>query len=263
MVRLSSLSPLFPSSIEEEWAGDVGFRLGARGTHTSRTMMLAELSAAMDAADVRATRTDYADAVVQGNCLGKATVATRRLTNQRLGELYGLDPSIRIFRALRGLWSQPGRPLLALLCACARDPLLAATAAPIIGLPIGAEFQRDSVRRALLEAIGDRLNEATLEKVVRNAASSWSQSGHLTGRTFKRRQRVQATPASIAYGLYLAHLAGFRGAQLFESPWMAILDCTPARARELAIEAKQHGLIDLRTAGDVVDISFDRLERRG
>ena len=53
-----------------------------------------------------------------------------------------------------------------------------------------AELSREAVRDALAGAVGGRLNEATVGKVVRNAASSWAQSGHLAGRTFKRRTRV-------------------------------------------------------------------------
>ncbi|MFN6952837.1 MAG: hypothetical protein ACK4NE_09645, partial [Albidovulum sp.] len=78
-----------------------------------------------------------------------------------------------------------------------------------------------------------------------------------------RRRRVRATPSTVAYGLYLARLAGFCGAQLFSSGWISLLDCTPSRARELALDAKRMGLIDLRVSGDVVDISFERLERAG
>ncbi len=240
-----------------------GFRLGAKGTHTSRTIMFPELSATLDMTPSTASRDEYAAAIIDANCLGKSTAATRRLTNQRLGELYALDPQVPLFRVLRRLWEgdEAGRPLLALQCALARDPLLAATAAPVTELPPGGEFQRDAVRGALRIAVGDRLNEATLEKVIRNAAASWSQSGHLEGRTFKRRRRVNATPACVAYGLYLARLAGFRGVQLFTSGWVSVLDCTPSRARELAVEAKRIGLIDLHAVGDVVDISFTPLER--
>lgn len=227
--------------------------------------MFPELSAALAATPASGSRADYAAAIIDGNCLGKPTAATRRLTNQRLGELYALDPEVPVFRVLRRLWQgdEAGRPLLALQCALARDPLLAATAAPITELPPGGEFRRDAVRTALRKVVGDRLNEATLEKVIRNAAASWSQSGHLEGRTFKRRRRVSATPSTVTYGLYLARQAGFSGAQLFSSGWISLLDCTPSRARELALDAKRMGLIDLRLAGEVVDISFERLERAG
>ncbi|MGH8254982.1 MAG: hypothetical protein ACRET0_02065 [Steroidobacteraceae bacterium] len=225
-------------------------------------MMFSELSAVLGATRDKAWREEYAAVVVDDNCLGKATSATRRLTNQRLGELYGLDPKLPIFRVLRRLWSidVPGRPLLALQCAIARDPLLAATVAPILSLTPGSDLRRDVLKAALRAAVDDRLSDATLEKVIRNVASSWEQAGHLVGRTFKKRAAVRATPGSVAFGLYLGHAIGFRGAALFSTGWLSLLDCSPASARELAIEAKRIGLIDLRVSGDIVDLALDRLD---
>ena len=175
-----------------------GFRSGDRGTHTSRTIMLDELSHLLDAVPCEVSRQDYADAVMEDNCLGKRTAATRKLSLQRLTELYSLDARVVLFRVLRDLWSRhaTSRPLLALLLALARDPLLRATARAVIGTPFGHEFARQSMKDVLSEVVGDRLNEATLDKVVRNASSSWTQSGHLRGRGRKFRQRVEATPAA-------------------------------------------------------------------
>lgn len=243
---------------------EVGFRLGGKGTHTSRTMMFDELSAAFAATSADATRTQYAEAAIDGNCFGKSTVATRRLTNQRLGELYGLDPEIPLFRILRNLWErhENGRPLLAVLVAMARDPLLLSTAPSVITLRPGAEFHRDEMKTALRKVVGERLNDSILDKVVRNAASSWSQSGHLVGRTFKRREVVQATPAAIALAMYLGNAVGFRGADLLSSGWVATLDCSPTKAHELALAAKRAGYIDLRMGGDVFEVSLDRLDPR-
>src|SRR5580704_8466319 len=79
-------------------AAEVGFRFGAKGTHSSRTMMFEELGQVLLATAAEARRADYAAAIIEGNCLSKPTGATRRLTNQRLGELYGLDPAIPLFR---------------------------------------------------------------------------------------------------------------------------------------------------------------------
>jgi hypothetical protein len=262
LTSMSVAISLFPTAAVLEHATQVGFRFGAKGTHTSRTMMLEELTAVLAAVPHGASREDYSAAVVEGNCLRKATAATRRLTNQRLGELYGLDPRIPLFRVLRRLWSidVPGRSLLALQCAIARDPLLAATVAPVLALAPGNDLQRDTIRSALREAVDERLSDATLDKVIRNVASSWEQAGHLVGRTFKKRVAVQATPGSVAFGLYLGHAVGFRGAPLFAAGWISLLDCTPARARELAVEAKRIGLIDLRIAGEVVDMVLNRLD---
>ena len=185
----------------------LGFRLGNKGTHSSRTMMLTELTAVLGAVPQEGTRKDYGDAVVDGNCLRKATTATRRLSLQRLCELYALDPEVPIFRVLRQLWApdSSSRPLLALLAALARDPLLLATAQAILPLAEGLEMPRKSMAEMLRTTVGERLSDATLDKVIRNAASSWSQSGHLVGRTFKIRRKVQPTARSVAF-LFISEL---------------------------------------------------------
>ena len=89
-MELAGVFSLFSGPARE--AETIGFRFGAKGTHTSRTMMLEELSRVLEATNQDARRADYAAAIIDGNCLSKPTASTRRLSNQRLGELYGLDP---------------------------------------------------------------------------------------------------------------------------------------------------------------------------
>lgn len=252
----------FPPAPSAAQRHAVGFRSGHAGTHTSRTMMFAELSALLAAVPGGGRLSEYQVAIVEGNCLGKRTVATRRLSFQRLHELYALDAAVPLFRILRRLWDidEQGRPLLALLVALARDPLLLASAPAVVHLAPGAELSRASMRKAVAGAVGDRLNESILGKVVRNAASSWSQSGHLEGRTFKIRRPVHPTPPALALALYLAHAAGLTTEESFHSGWVKVLDCSPSIALELATAAKRLGLLDLRAAGDVIDLSFDRLD---
>jgi hypothetical protein len=257
--------PASPSLFIADTASSIGFRTGTQGTHTSRTMMFEELRAVLLTTPKAAAKTDYRKAIIEDNCLSKATTATRRLTAQRLSEIYALDPAVPLFRALRNVWSveteERGRRLLALLAAIGRDPLLAATVSAVIPVRIDQELTRFSMTAALRSSVGDRFNDSILDKVARNAGSSWTQSGHLKGRTFKRRQRVNATPACDAFALYLAFHAGFRGDELFESPWMSILDLDPSMARDRALDAKRSGIIDLRIAGDVVSVDFSRIER--
>lgn len=228
-------------------------------------MMLAELQSAMSATPERAGRADYASAIIDSNCLDKPTASTRRLSNQRLGELYALDPGVPIFRILRRLWftGDAGRPLLALLVALSRDPLLAASAGPVIALRPGEEYRKDPVKEAIGSAVRDRLSNAILDKVVRNVSSSWVQSGHLEGRTFKRRVQVTATPASITLALYLGFVTGHRGEDLLDSPWTHVLDATRAQATDLALAAKRIGLLDIRISDRIVDVSFRRLDPAG
>lgn len=242
----------------------LGFRLGDKGTHSSRTMMLAELAAVLSAVPPDGTRKDYIDAVIEGNCLRKPTTSTRRLSLQRLSELYALDPETPIFRVLRQLWdADPDcRPLLAILAALSRDPLLMATAHVIVPLAENLEMPRKSMTAGLRKKVAERLSDSTLDKVIRNTASSWSQSGHLSGRTFKTRRRVQPTPRALAFALYLGVGSGFRGEELLSSGWVKTLDCSPSQALNLAVEAKRLGLLDLRVAGDVFDLSLERLDPR-
>ena len=246
------------AALPQKEAAAWGFRSGEGGTHSSRTIMLDELSQLLDSAPAEAVRADYARAVMDDNCLGKRTAANRTHSLQRLTELYGLDPRLVLFRALRDLWERhdSSRPLLALLLALARDPLLRATAAPVLRTPAGHEFARQPMKDSLSEVAGERLNEDILDKVVRNASSSWTQSGHLQGRSRKTRQRVQATPAATMYALLIGFGSGRRGRLLFETPWCAVLDAGADQLVERAWEAKRLGLLDLKQSGAMIDVSF-------
>jgi len=239
----------------------MGFRLGDKGTQTSRTIMLEELQLLLAIVPGKVDAAAYEAAALEDNCLGKRTAATRRLTLQRLSELYALNPQVPLFRIMHDLWgmSENSRPLLALLLALARDPLLRATASPVIETPIGKEFARQSMTDALKEAVGDRLNDSTLDKVVRNASSSWTQSGHFQGRARKFRQQAQATPMACAFALLIGYLLGKRGPLLFETPWCRVLDLAAGDAAELAHDAKRMGLLEIKQSGAIVDISFPQL----
>jgi len=211
----------FPSAGPPAGAAKLGFRFGDKGTHSSRTLMPAELGSVLAAAPGPVDRAAYAAAIIEGNCLEKPTASTRRISNQRLAELYALDPFVVLFRVLWKLWevdplaqpARPPRPLLATLVALARDPLFMASATPVLSQPAGVEIQRAPIRDALHKLVGERMNDATLDKVVRNVSSSWTQSGHLQGRTFEFRQRVQARkPAAFpSHSANAAAVGGWAG----------------------------------------------------
>ena len=233
-----------------------GLRYGAKGTHTSRTLMLKDLIELLAAVPSDGARSDYAAAIIDENVLGKATAATRRLTNQRLGELYGLDARLPISRVLRRLWSvdMPGRPLLAMLCALARDPMLRSTAPFVLALPMGTELDRVCFRDSLRQSVGRRLNDAVLDQAARKCASSWTQSGHFAGRSRKIRKQVVPTPGPLAMALWLGTMEGHAGHALLDSRWTRVLDSGGAALISVALRTKQLGLIQLRTGGDVVEI---------
>lgn len=230
--------------------------------------MLEELTALMRDAAPSATRAEYRLLIIEQNCLGKRTAATRKLSDQRLSELYGLDSRIMLFRLMRRFWQadERGRPLLALLLSLARDPLLRMTAQPIIRMRLGEELGRQALTDALNRGAGSRFNEAVLDKIVRNASASWTQSGHLKGRSRKNRQVVRPTPVVAAYALTLGYILGARGHALLETIWAKVLDVSRNELTYIAMDAKRAGYIDLRSSGGVIDISpvqlFTEEERR-
>jgi hypothetical protein len=112
-----------------------GFLYKKGGVHTARTMMLEDLKLLLSCVSSQDTsKNDYLKAIKEDNCLGKRSGKTRKLTSEHLIELYSLDPSITIFRALRYFWERDpdGQPLLALICAYSRDALLRMSAPFII-----------------------------------------------------------------------------------------------------------------------------------
>ena len=238
-----------------------GFRTGRRGTHTSRTIMLDELAELLAAVPSDACRREYADAIVAGNCLGKRTTATRKASFQRLAELYGLDPHLILFRALRHLWDndEAAQPMLALLLALARDPLLRASARAVLATPVGHEFARQAMKDDLAATVEGRLSPTTLDTAVRNASSSWTQSGHLQGRSRKTRQRPRATPAATAYALLIGSAVGYGGRPLFDSPWAVVLDADVNQFLERVLNAKMFGFLEFKYVGEIMDVSFPAL----
>ena len=142
--------------------------------------MFSELAVILDALDVTAAKEDFRRSIIDENLLAKKTVATRRATFQRLSELYAFDNDTLAFRVFRQFWDygKDGRSLLAILCAAARDPLLRGTADVVLNTPVGEVVAKESIKAALRERTGERFNDSSLDKIARNAASSWTQSGH-------------------------------------------------------------------------------------
>jgi hypothetical protein len=226
-------------------------------------MMLAELRLLLDACPPESDQADYRSAALDDNVLLKNTETTRRKSLRYLRELYGLDPSLLLFRALRDLWKQEvaAQPMLALQCALARDPSLRSTAAVIQDAPQGTIITSQMLAEAAGSQYRDRLNNATLTKIGRNTGSTWTQSGHLRGRTNKVRVQAEAHPTSVAYALLLGYLCGARGEALFQTPWARLLDAPPHSLHELAFRASKQGWLEYRQAGAVTDVGFTYLLR--
>ena len=241
-----------------------GFRDGDKGTHSSRTLMLTELSAVLSSVPPESGMTEYRRAVVEENVLGKRTVTTREHTVRKLKALYGFDPTIPVYRILRRLWDEApeGRPLLALLCAVARDPLLRGSVDVVLEAAEGAPITPDM----LAATVQRPLAATTRISTGQNLASSWAQAGFVAGVMTKTRARATATPGAAAYALALGFMEGHRGSLLLTTPWTRLLDRPADDVLALVRAAARRGLVEYRAAGDVMDLRVDALltnEERG
>jgi hypothetical protein len=147
------------------------------------------------------------------------------------------------------------------LIAWARDPLFRATTAAILQARFGDRVTSDDLQEALVEVYPNHYSSTILGNIARHAASSWTQSGHLSGRTHKIRSRLQTRPTAITFALILGHVGGIAGAQLFSSVWCRLLDLNATEARSLAEQAHRQELLTLRALGSVVEITFPRFQQ--
>jgi hypothetical protein len=236
-----------------------GFKTKPGGTHAARTMMMPELArllAWID--DPAATKNDYIDAIQTHNCLGKRSGKTRELTARHLTALYGLDPSLTLFRNLLFFWRRDpeGRPLIALSCAYGRDAILRSSRPFIRSHEHGEAVFRGDMEAFIEEWEPGRFSSATLKSTAQNLNATWTQSGHLTGRVKKTRSQAMATPGSAAYALLLGYLSGGRGESLFLSDYASLLDCPVDGRMALAEAASRKGWMVFKRAGNVVEALF-------
>ena len=248
--------PCAPRTLEK-----FGLKFSAGGAHVSRTMMLAELGAVLAAVPRGSSPTDYREAILLRNVLGKTTDSTREKSRRHLHELYALDETTPIFGLLRKLHAidAASLPLLALQVAWARDPLLRATTPAIMDASEGERVETASLAQALEGTFANHYSELNRDKIARNAASSWTQSGHLAGRAKKVRQRIKPTVVAVVMALFIGDVAGYHGAAVFSNPWCRLLDLNSDRAKAMGLEAHRAGLLNLRAVGEVVELSFPLL----
>lgn len=239
-----------------------GFRFDRGGAHMSRTMMLVELNsllAYVDRAD--ATKPDYLQAVDVENCLGKRSGKTRILTYRHLVDLYRLDPSFLLFRAMHFFWKrdESGRPLIALLCVYTQDSLFRSSAPFMLPITEGTVVPRTSLEEFVDAFEPGRFSMATLKSIAQNINSTWTKTGHLQGRAVKVRTKPSPTTGSVAYALLLGYLTGARGQMLFQTEYMNLLECQPGQALTLAEEASRKSWLVMKRVGDVIEVQFPNL----
>ena len=239
-----------------------GFSFERNSVHTARTIMLKELGMLLECVSgERALKLEYRKAVVEDNCLLKRSGKNRNLTFGHMANLYILDDSYILFRALRYFWyrDMQGRQLLTLLCACATDSVLRNSRTLILGLSEGTIITSQDTEAFIEQTDPGRFSAATLKSTAQNINSSWTQSGHLSGRINKVRTKVCPSPGTVAYALLLGYLTGARGESLFSTEYAKLLDSSPVVLSELAAEASSRGWLVFKRIGNVIEVAFPNL----
>jgi hypothetical protein len=251
-----------PSVWVQEQALAAGFSNSPIGTHTGKTMMLPELRLLLAAVPRDAAYADYRRAAVSENALGKSTAANRGNTVKYLKQLYALRSDVPVFSAMRELWESryDDQPMLALLCASARDVLLRSTAALVLSAPIGALILSADLSGEIVRQFPHRYSTATLKNLGNHIASSWAQAGVLEGRQNKRRAKPSVDMAAVVYAMYLGHLEGTAGPALFKTRWASLLDREASELRAHAEIAARSGWLEYRSSGGMTEITFRHLD---
>lgn len=251
----------YSMKLSEEKSSILGFRFGKLSIHTSRTIMFSELNTLLSHFPQDATKKQYTSAIIDENLLGKSTISNRKLTAERLSDLYSLDSEVCIFRVMLNLWhlDEKARPLLAFYCAIARDTLLRASVEGVLSLKIGDEINTAYMENYIESLFPRRFSSAMRRSLAQNINSSWSQAHYLKGRVTKRRVQPHVTPVNAVYALLLAYLEGTRSQRLFESIWAKLLDVPRDRIYELCLAASQRGLLDYKNAGGIIEVRFPDL----
>jgi len=224
----------------------------------ARSMMLTELQILQGALPLDAGKDAFKEAILGENILGKPTESSRVKSLYHLTELYGLDPAFLIFRTLRSLGQEAPDDfaLLAMLCTYCRDPQLRHSFELISQLTEGETLPRTRMEQHFEEGFPRRFSKVMKESLSQHVNTTWTVSGHLTGRSKKVRALPTPGWAASTYAMFLGYLLDLRGEILLGSVFGRLVNARPQTLISHLSAASSRGWLRLRHAGGVVEIDF-------
>lgn len=236
----------------------LGFRHGRVGGHAGRSMMLIELKDLLSHTPTTATPTEIHHAIVDFNVLNKPTLSSRKKSFQHLRLLYGLNVMQPLFRVLRDFAKREilSVPLLALVCVYCRDPQLKQIFEWVKRLRPDEVLSRTGMEDHLETAFPGRFSAATKKSMAQNLNTTWTCSGHLSGRVKKVRRFPDCRPESAAYAMFAGYLSGLRGQRLLESAFGQLVAQDPSILLAQLPRAAARGLIGFKFAGGIFEFDF-------
>lgn len=246
-----------------EIAIQFGFSDRLTGGHMARSMMLSELRLLLASVPMDANREDYRCAIIHDNILGKPTFSSRGKSDRHLRELYGLDPSLALFRTLRRFAAEDddSLPLLALACVFCRDQQIRASFPVIEQLKTGEVLPRIVMEEHLEGAFPDRFSPIMKSSMAKNCNATWTAAGHLLGRSVKRKAIPTPRVMASTYAMFAGYLLGLRGEMLVNSVFARLVGAEASLVVTHLATASRNGWLRFRHAGGVMEIDFSNLLR--
>lgn len=229
--------------------------------HTSRTLMLEELTKVMD---FSIEKDNYEDSM-SNNVFGKKSDDGIKKTANYLTQLYSFDIKSPSFKSLKYFWknvSDIEKPIFTLLFALQRDYLLSESVSVIANTKINEKTTVESFEENIEKYYPNKYSTITRHSIGKNLASSWKQIGFITGKVKNLRTQPEVSYNCVAFAFVMAYLNGLRGDFIISSKWVKALCLNENQLRELAIEASKRGLIHYQFSGNVTSITFNDLFKK-
>lgn len=237
------------------------------GVLSSRSVMVPELTALLAVAPPNADVEAFRRLAIDDDVMHKASTANRNKTFGFLRGLYGLRPTLPLFREFRRLsvLSPVDLPSLAGLLAIAREPVLRACMDMVLGTAIGKTLGRDDFEAWIREFAPARFSQAMYVSFSHNLYASFFQLGYLGEAVGRRRLRRRPTvqPVSAAYAAFLDWLTGLNGLSILNAPYSRTLELSKAEHLAMLSSAGQLGLMRVAHAGGVLQLDFAAWLRPG
>jgi len=226
--------------------------------HTARTIMLLELSKVMS---FSIEKDNYIESMAN-NVFGKRSQDGIKKTSSLLTQLYTFNYNSANFMAFKYFWSisnNSERALVAFIYAINNDYLLQESISVISKCRIGDKLEIVEIEENIKRYHPNRFTKNTIRSVAQNIASSWKQSGFVTGKVKNIRTENEITYQVVCFAMLLSYIGGLRGDFINQSYCVLSLCLSEAKVRELALEASKRDLIQYQFAGNITSISFNIL----
>jgi len=226
--------------------------------HTSRTIMVNELSKVMD---FSTDNDGYIESLGQ-NVTGKKSSSGVAKTGNYLKRLYGFDLSYQPFIAFKYFWKNAesqDKPILAFIYAVNHDDLLAESIYVVQETAIGQKAAIEFFEASIEKYHPNQYTVNTRRSVAQNVASSWKQAGFIVGKVKNIRAQPKISYFAACFAFLMSYLKGNKGTFIWNSLGVKALCLNEASLQELAVECAKRDLMQYQYAGSVTVISFNNL----